>query len=168
MIARLRAASRGDEGASALEFALIGLFIVVPLVFGAISFGLVFAGNLATSNAARQGARLGTVIGGDPANPNDCGDIVTETRDAIKGIGASSSNLSVQVIRGATTVCATNGSGAFTTGSATVVPCDNAPDNTSITVYARSYTPIFFIPPYYFKSNGYPLEGKGVYRCEFR
>ncbi len=51
---------------------------------------------------------------------------------------------------------------------ATVVPCDNAPDNTSITVYARSYTPIFFIPPYYFKSNGYPLEGKGVYRCEFK
>lgn len=167
MIARLRAASRGDDGASALEFSLIGLFIVVPLVFGAISFGLVFAGNLAASNAARQGARLGTVVGSDPASPNNCGDIVTETRDAIKGIGASNSDLRVQVIRGSTTVCATNGAGSFTTGSSSVVPCEDAPDNTSITVYARSVTPIFFIPPYYFKSNGYPLEGKGVYRCEF-
>ena len=168
MIARIRSTARGDEGASALEFALIGLFIVIPLVFGAISFGLVFAGNLATSNAARQGARLGTVVGADPANPNDCGDIVTETRDAIKGIGASNSNLSVEVLRGASTVCATNGTGGFTTGSASVVPCADAAEDTAITVYARSYTPIFFIPPYFFKSNGYPLEGKGVYRCEFK
>jgi|SRR4051794_16537819 Flp pilus assembly protein TadG len=172
MIARLREAARNDDGASAVEFAFIGTLLVLPLVFGAISFGMVFAGDLATSNAARQGARLGTVVGADSTDPNNCADIVTEVKSAVPSLGLASNNITIGVqltepSGSPTTICATNAAGGYTTGSGTVVPCQDADTDSQVTVYARSTTTMFFIPPYYFKSNGYPVEGKGVYRCEF-
>jgi TadE-like protein len=78
---------RGDErGAAAVEFALV-VPILLMLVFGIIDFGLMIRANTVLANAAREGARNGSishdelVIGetvtssvsgiDDPDNPED-------------------------------------------------------------------------------------------------
>lgn len=62
-------ASRRDDGAAAVEFALV-LPLLMMLVFGIISFGILFAQQLSLGNGARQGARLGVVA------DRTCADIV--------------------------------------------------------------------------------------------
>jgi Flp pilus assembly protein TadG len=52
---------RGDErGASAVEFALV-VPILLMLVFGIIDFGLMIRANTVLANAAREGARNGSI-----------------------------------------------------------------------------------------------------------
>ena len=57
---RTRTDDRTERGASAVEFALV----VIPLLMviaGIVNFGLVFAQQLALDNAVRAGARAGVV-----------------------------------------------------------------------------------------------------------
>ena len=57
---RPRTNDRTERGASAVEFALV----VIPLLMviaGIVNFGLVFAQQLALDNAVRAGARAGVV-----------------------------------------------------------------------------------------------------------
>jgi Flp pilus assembly pilin Flp len=55
--------SRGEDGAAAVEFALL-LPLLILLLFGFIQFGLAFNTRIQATNAAREGARL-AVIGID-------------------------------------------------------------------------------------------------------
>nr|WP_300045464.1 TadE family protein [uncultured Nocardioides sp.] len=60
MLWRSRLDDRTERGASAVEFALV----VIPLLMviaGVVNFGLVFAQQLALDNAVRAGARAGVV-----------------------------------------------------------------------------------------------------------
>lgn len=59
-----------DEGASALEFALV-VPILVLLVMGIVEFGFLFQAELALTHAAREGARLATVGKYDAAEVAD-------------------------------------------------------------------------------------------------
>jgi Flp pilus assembly pilin Flp len=54
---------RGEDGAAAVEFALL-LPLLILLLFGFIHFGLAFNTRIQATNAAREGARL-AVIGID-------------------------------------------------------------------------------------------------------
>ena len=80
MIARLRPRRRRDDGASAVELALV-LPILLALVFGIISFGTLFAQQLALNNGVRQGARLAVVEGSD-AGQKSCAGVVSAVRDS--------------------------------------------------------------------------------------
>jgi Flp pilus assembly protein TadG len=52
---------RGDErGAAAVEFALV-VPILLTLVFGIVDFGLMIRANTVLANAAREGARNGSI-----------------------------------------------------------------------------------------------------------
>ena len=64
MIGFARHTSRRDEGASALEFAIV-VPVLMMLVFGMLEFGFMFQAQLAVTHAAREGARLAAVH--DPA-----------------------------------------------------------------------------------------------------
>jgi hypothetical protein len=55
-----RGQSAGDEGAAALEFALI-LPLLLTLVLGMIEFGFVMQAQLALVHAAQEGARLASL-----------------------------------------------------------------------------------------------------------
>jgi len=59
---RLIRRRNGDEGAAAVEFALV-LPILVVLLFGIIEFGMVFDAQLQVTHAAREGARMASVGG---------------------------------------------------------------------------------------------------------
>ena len=55
-----RRRSRSGSGASAVEFALVAIF-VFPLLFGMIQYGLLFNDYLQVRQGVRQGARTGVV-----------------------------------------------------------------------------------------------------------
>jgi Flp pilus assembly protein TadG len=64
---RFRRAARGENGAAALEFALV-LLVLVPLAFGIIDYGLFFTDSLAAKDGARYAARQGSVDAHVPAS----------------------------------------------------------------------------------------------------
>jgi Flp pilus assembly protein TadG len=51
---------KGEEGAAAVEFALL-LPLLVLLLFGFIQFGIAFNTKIQATNAAREGARMAVV-----------------------------------------------------------------------------------------------------------
>ncbi len=60
MLRRRLARMSGDSGAAALEFALVS-FVLFPLVFGMIDYGLFFTDSLGARDGARVAARQGVV-----------------------------------------------------------------------------------------------------------
>ncbi len=78
--------SRGQDGAAAVEFALL-LPLLVLLLFGFIQFGLAFNTRIQATNAAREAARQ-AVVGID--NWNDVGGVpfwqVVKDRAGVRSI----------------------------------------------------------------------------------
>ena len=60
MTPRMRA-RRKEDGASAVEFALLFTFVLAPLLFGMIQYGLYFYATNAASSAAREALRRSVV-----------------------------------------------------------------------------------------------------------
>lgn len=56
----------GDRGAEAVEFAVI-VPVLLALLFGLISFGLLFFSQISLEQAAREGARLAAICNQDSA-----------------------------------------------------------------------------------------------------
>jgi Flp pilus assembly protein TadG len=150
---------RDDGGAVAVEFALLAP-IFIMLLFGIISFGLVFAQKLALGNGARQGARLGVVSG------VTCAQIYSAAQNASSTIGMSSSAVTVSITRvsssGTTTTPCGTGSAQSTS---TTQPCAGSATGDSIYV-TESYTTSLIIPPVIFNNN-YVVNGNGQFECEF-
>lgn len=67
MLRILRQRRRGDRGASAVEFALV-LVPLLMVIGGIVNFGVVFAQQLALDNSVRAGARAGVVDRGATAS----------------------------------------------------------------------------------------------------
>lgn len=87
MSRRVRMHRRGERGAAAVEFALV----VVPflmLIFGAIEFGWVIDNDVQVNNAAREGAREGSL------NPNQAA-IESVTRSSLSGMAPADVTVSV-------------------------------------------------------------------------
>lgn len=153
---------RREEGAAAVEFALI-LPLLLVVVFGIISFGIIFAQELSLGNGARQGARYGVVA------ERSCAEIAAEARSGSATISMGANKVDVVVRRGATESAAESnelcdvpaGSG----GSTAVVPCDGASVGENLYVYAKfdSEVTVPLVP----MSGSVALEGSGVFRCEF-
>lgn len=57
---RRRGERSSDDGAAAIEFALVSVFLF-PLIFGLLDYGLWFADALATRDGARAAARAGSL-----------------------------------------------------------------------------------------------------------
>jgi Flp pilus assembly protein TadG len=60
-----RASRRGERGGAAVEFALV-LPLFMALVMGALDYGYFFFSDQIVTNAAREGARAGTLV--DPTS----------------------------------------------------------------------------------------------------
>jgi Flp pilus assembly protein TadG len=171
MIARLRPRRRDDDGAAAVELALV-LPILLLLVFGIISFGIIFAQQLAVNNGVRQGVRTAVVAGN--TTQQTCGQVLTSIQAASgPTIGMSTSDVKVQVQR----VSSTTGAVQFTcfTGGATKTPtggdintrvCESNTTENSIKAVAEYDTRLLTGLPF-MTSPTFTLKATAVYRCEF-
>ena len=167
---RLRRMSRGDSGASAVEFALI-VPLLMLIIFGIINFGILFSQQITINNGVREGARRAVVA--DPAAPpRSCDQIITSVRNQLSGIALNAAQVQIKVSQNGWSDGNGCGSSSATTnfgGSGTNIPCTNgynaANHSGSLVVEARypSSIPVSF-PPF---PTTMTLTSKAVYRCEF-
>lgn len=61
MLAKIRQALPDDKGQSLVEFALVTLFIIVPVMVAIIDGSILFYKWVAVNNATREGARAGAI-----------------------------------------------------------------------------------------------------------
>jgi Flp pilus assembly protein TadG len=165
-----------DEGASAVEFALVVIPLVL-LVFGIIGFGILLAQQLGVSNAARQGARSGAVQysgATSSAVQTSCSTIVGQVQDAAKGtIKTNQANVFVQIWKrpagtsggSDTQVCAKT---KDRTANSTVYPCSagTGTDPGDSLVVEATYTAGLVVPLFVADPN-FTLHSKGVFECEY-
>ena len=166
MIARIRRA-RGDDGASAVEFALV-LVPLILIVFGIISFGALFAQQLALNNGVRQGARL-AVVEGSSTTAKSCAGVVSSVRDATApAIAMTETNINVTVVRSSSTPCGTGANPASTTPPVCQNSIDGATNIQQSIVVTATYPAELLVPlPIPGFPNSFDLSAKAVYKCEF-
>lgn len=147
-----------EQGAAAIEFGLIAPLLIL-LVFGIMSFGILFAQSLALDNAARQGARFGAV------GERTCSALVTETRAAAQTLNINTANVSVKVFRGQSL-----GTAAEITASA---PCDSTPNtpcwgsSAGDNVYVKASYQSELLIPLFFTPDSFTVGGTGGFKCEY-
>ena len=61
MLAKIRQVMLDDTGQGLVEFALVTLFIIIPVMVAIIDGGILFYKWVAVTNAAREGARAGAI-----------------------------------------------------------------------------------------------------------
>jgi len=144
-----------ERGAAAVEFALV-LPVLAMLVFGVISFAVIFAQQLSLGNAARQGARFGVV------GNRTCAEIMAETKQASETIALGAAQVTVLVERGST--AGTAGS-ICPSPAATNKPCEDSTPGDNIYVTAKFEGEL--VIPLAVYDPTFPLSGKGVFRCEY-
>jgi Flp pilus assembly protein TadG len=142
-----------ERGAAAVEFALV-VPVLVLILFGIISYGLVFAQSLSLSNSARQAARSGVIEG------TTCTQITALAQDSADTLGMEGSDTTVTIRRGTSETTATTACG----GGGSTQPCKTQPKGTNVYVSlvhtTQSVFPLIPIPG--------TVQGAGVYRCEFQ
>ena len=100
----------GDDGASAVEFALV-VPILLILVFGIINFGFLFTSQITLNTSARDAARLG-VVSPVTGSPMSCSAIALAARNNAGTLGASSPLPSTRRSAATTAAASTPGASA--------------------------------------------------------
>lgn len=125
-----RRARPAPRGQALVEFAFV-LLPVLLLIVGIVQFGLLFGANVTLTNAAREGARSGTIyiydrsISTNTRFKNDarrCGAIVTAATQAFGMLSTSSPHFSAPLSGGD---CPTPTGETLTNGDITVSYCDH-------------------------------------------
>jgi Flp pilus assembly protein TadG len=144
----MRLRRRTESGAAAVEFALV-MPILLVIVFAIISFGFLFAQNLALSNSARQAARYAAV------ETRTCDDVTDEAVNAAAPL-VDLDHSNVEISRSSGTPCSTADS----------QPCQGSTDKDNVTV-TLTYEAKVLVPIVPGLGNSKTLHGTGVFRCEF-
>jgi len=122
--------ARRDRGQALVEFALVLLPVLLILV-GIIQFGLLFGANVTLTNAAREGARAGTIhvydrnhnkVWNDAAR---CGAVVEAATNAFGMLATSAPQFAVTLSGGS---CPTPSGDTQTNGDVTISYCASMGD----------------------------------------
>ncbi len=162
-------ALRGDDGASAVEFALVVPLLLV-IVFGIIDFGVVFGQSLSLNNAARDAARYSVVRQIDGSPSRSCYDTLARTRAASVGIGLVPDRVGVTVSVNGTTVCSISAGTALPSSANTPAlqraPCAGSVSGTTDQLrVAATYATGLAVP--IVGVSTFNLTGNGYFRCEY-
>lgn len=151
---------RADSGAAAVEFALV-VPILLILVFGIISFGIVLSQKLTLGNSARQAARY--VVTQD----RTCADVMSQVLASGSTVGMDPADItvSVEVVGSGAPVCGPE-QGAFTSADDAQRPCAGSSAGANIAV-TTSFRSSLFIP-LVVADPSFDLSSQGVFRCEYR
>ena len=120
--------ARAERGQALVEFAVVVLPLLL-LVVGIIQFGLLFGAHVTLTNAAREGARAGTIYvydRGQSAFWNDahrCGAIVTAATESFGLLDDAAPHFSATLTGG---VCPTPTSATLVNGDVTISYCASA------------------------------------------
>ncbi|EON23333.1 MULTISPECIES: TadE/TadG family type IV pilus assembly protein [Nocardioides] len=140
---------RDEEGAAALEFALV-IMPLLLVVAGIVNFGFAFGQQISLDNGAREGARFAAVDRSMPA----CGQIQA------RALGAT-------WVRNPAPAFRLTG-----TPGPCERPCAGSAANTEVTVeLAITSEPLIRLPLPTFDFPGFgdvAMTGRGVFRCEYR
>lgn len=140
---RTVARPREEEGAAAVEFALV-LPLLVTLLLGIVNFAIVFGQSLALNNAAREAARQGSVPG------QTCAEVAAIGKASATAIAMAGSAVTATVTPcPAGEVCL-----GSTPGQAVVVTLD----------YTHAWPVPFLLPGL---PATYSISGHGEFRCEY-
>jgi Flp pilus assembly protein TadG len=151
---RRRVDTSREDGAAAVEFGLIAPILFL-LLFGIISFGILFAQQLSLGNSARQGARMAAV------GERSCQQVMDEARTAAATINLPSAKVDVQVLRGTSLSVAT----VLPTCNSTTYPCTGSLSGENVYVKAWTDDAKFLIP--LFKTGPFTIGSTGSFRCEY-
>jgi hypothetical protein len=155
---------RGDDGAAAVEFALIGCFVLIPLMFGILTFGLAFAQKLALGNAAREGARYGIFV------DRSCQEVFAAVQRAGGSVGMSAESMRIEIgINEGAPLCTYDGDGGYSPdweASDDVNPCEDAEIDDEIVVRAEHNVDLFAPSPLSGVGENIEISSTGVFRCE--
>jgi Flp pilus assembly protein TadG len=155
-------AGRHERGAAAVEFALVTTQVLLPILFGIISYGLVFAAQLSINAAARDAARAGVV---QPLNGTalTCQQIADRARDGSATVGLTTRNVAVTVTGPTGASCSVAAGSSTYSGSPAAQMCQNAPSggqvNVNLTYAPSSPTPFVPLPS--------SLGSNGKFQCEY-
>lgn len=163
-------AARSDEGAAAVEFALV-VPLLLLLVFGIIDFGILFGQNLALSNAARDASRFGVVRQIDGSAGRTCYAVLKRTRDAAVTIALNPNDVGVTVSRNGTTICSIPAGTALpataNTAALQKLPCAGSVSGTDDQLrVAATYSGRMVIPV--IPGSSFSLTGNGYFKCEYK
>jgi Flp pilus assembly protein TadG len=118
------------RGQALVEFAFV-LLPVLLLIVGIVQFGLLFGASVTLTNAAREGARAGSIyvydysIASNTRYKNDaarCGAVVTAATDAFGMLSTGAPHFSAPLTSGA---CPTPTGNVLVNGDVTVSYCDH-------------------------------------------
>jgi Flp pilus assembly protein TadG len=156
-------AIRREDGASAVEFALVAPLLIL-LLFGVINFGFLFSEQLSLNNSVRQGARAAVVAG----SGTTCAGVVTSVRSGAFAAGQNTANIDVTTLRSD----GSNPCGTTANSTSTTKPCTGSFDTAtsqsdSIEVTATFNAKMLLPMPIPGFKNAFKLTAKGVYQCEF-
>ncbi len=154
-----------ERGAVAVEFAFI-MPVLFALVFGIVAFGILFSQHLALSNAAREGARFGSVnlYGAGTGSPHDCQAVVDSARRAADAIALDVADVAVVVERDDVLICGAP-AGAAASTNATTTPCSGGSGASTLKVRLNYQSASFFsLLPI---DSLVDLRAQGVFRCEY-
>jgi Flp pilus assembly protein TadG len=158
-----RTVSGPDEGAAAVEMALVVPFLLL-IVFGIVNFGFIFSSQISLNSAARDAARAG-VVQPFQGSGLTCGAIASAARANSGTIGAPATNVAVTVTGPDGTSCSLAAGAASATGSATSLPCVNSSSAPGQLVVALSYgyhAPMPLVLP-----ASTTLTSTGKFQCEY-
>ncbi len=161
--------ARTDEGAAAVEFALVVPLLLV-LVFGIIDFGILFGQNLSLNNAARDSSRFGVVRQIDGSPGRTCYQVLKRTRDSSVAIALNPNDVGVTVSRSGTTICSIAAGTALpvtaNTAALQKLPCAGSVGGTDDQLrVAATYSGRLVIP--ILPGSAFALTGNGYFKCEF-
>jgi Flp pilus assembly protein TadG len=166
---------RMERGAAAVEFALVAAMLIM-IMFGVISVGIVLTQKVTLGSAVRDGARFGSVniYGEAVGSQRKCEDVVDYANYNASTIGMGEGLVYVTVKRGektgtvqesfnaATDVCGESAAGS--TGDDDEYPCEGAGDLDNLYVRA-TFDSSINIP--LVATRTVTLTSYGVYRCEY-
>jgi len=156
---------RSESGAAAVEFALV-VPILLLIVFGVITFGMVFASQLSMNSAARDAARAG-VVQNLNATGLSCSAIATQARTQVDPLGGKATDVAVTVTGpDGSTSCSIAKNTAAVTGSSATTMCTNSNTYSGQLVVKLTYTansPLNLIPA----ASSIPLSATGSFTCEY-
>lgn len=143
-----------------MEFALL-LPVMLLLLFGMIETGFLVAQKLALGNAARQGARYGTIETNSGAPT--CADIGDRVREAARAPRMNPGAVTVEVLRGS----ASGGMAAAADPCSSGPPCTGSAFGDQLFVTSSFQGRLDIPAPVFGMDRAVTLTSTGVFRCEY-